>query len=646
MKKFNNRKKITKEKIHNYDFKEVALTKMAKRQLFITLFSILGVTIMSLGSAYAIFTSVSKSADYNVIKVGTLNIDFGDASNTIDLQGNYPMSDEEGLKLEPYKFTIQNTGTLTADYEVFIQDDTDMINNDNCAGNQLNKDYIRYKLDTGSPANLSSIAGSNYKIATGSLEPGGSVTYTLYVWIREGVGNDVLAKHYHGKIVVNGVNTQGEPVSDVVLENLGDNGSTYDDDVDTFITGTDPNNYIWYSGKLWRAVSVNNDAKTTKLVTQWNISAIPYSSGSTDFEGSYMEEWLNDTSVDGFLGNLRDYENFIVTDSVWDATMDATSLGSIARPNGTTTVTDAVGLLNMYEYQSSYHGTNYSNGYLNNGLSWWTLTPNSSSNVRFVSNYGDANRNSPSSNSYGVRPSINLKSNVRIVDGDGTIDNPYRLNGDNDTNLSGAVLSSRYSGEYIKFGNDENNLYRIVSHENGTGTKITSAEPLKSTGTFITMNFGSNTTFSSSNTVGTFLNGEYLTNYVDSTYIDMIEDSTTWYLGTVGSGSSYSYKNAKYTDASGTAITSNVAEAKVGLLRFGELMSGQFERYGNNTTYWTLTPYSSSSVRYVRNNGYANLTSPSSNSNGVRPSVNLKSNVQIINGDGTLNSPFEIQLGS
>ena len=88
MKRFNNRKKITKEKIEEYNFKEVALTKMAKRQLLVTLFSILGVTIISLGSAYAVFTSVSKSADYNVIKVGTLNIDFGeDSSNTIDLSG-------------------------------------------------------------------------------------------------------------------------------------------------------------------------------------------------------------------------------------------------------------------------------------------------------------------------------------------------------------------------------------------------------------------------------------------------------------------------------------------------------------------------------------------------------------------------------
>ena len=641
MKRFNNRKKINKKEIEEYNFKEVALTKMAKRQLLLTLFSILGVTIISLGSAYAVFTSVSKSADYNVIKVGTLNIDFGeDSSNNINLSGQYPMSDEEGLKLKPYVFTIKNTGSLAADYEVFIQDDLDMINNEeeNCANIQLNKDYIRYKLDTAAPANLSSIADSNYKIATGSLEAGGSVTYTLYVWIREGVGNDVLNKHYHGKIVVNGVNTQGDPVSEVVLANVGDNGDTYDDGTDTFITGTDPNNYIWYSGKLWRAVSVNNEAKTTKLVTQWNISAINYSSGSTDFAGSYMEEWLNDTSIDGFLGNLRDYENFIVTDAKWNATLTTSS----SKPAETTIVTDAVGLLNYYEYVTSYRGASSSTGYLNNGLYWWTLTPYSTSRGWGVNSDGYANNSSPSS-ADGVRPSVNLKSSVRIVSGDGTIDNPYRLNGDNDTNLSGTLLSSRYSGEYIRFGNEENNLYRIVSHENGSGTKIVSAEPLKSSGTFITSAFGSNTTFSSTNTIGAFLNGDYLTNYVDSTYSDMIEDSTTWYLGTVGSGTSY--KLAKYADTNMSSTNSSTTDAKAGLLRFGELMSGQFDRYGNNTYYWTLTPYSTSYVWYVNSGGYANDRSPSG-ACGVRPSLNLKSNVQIINGDGTINSPFEIQLGS
>lgn len=64
-------------------------------------------------------------------------------------------------------------------------------------------------------------------------------------------------------------------------------------------------------------------------------------------------------SVDGFLGNLRDYEEFIVTDSIWDATLNTTALGSIARPNEATTVTAPVGLLNMYEYKTSYRGTTY-----------------------------------------------------------------------------------------------------------------------------------------------------------------------------------------------------------------------------------------------------------------------------------------------
>ena len=362
-----------------------------------------------------------------------------------------------------------------------------------------------------------------------------------------------------------------------------------------------------------------------------------------------MEDWLNDTTVDGFLGNLRDYESFIVTDSVWDATMDSTSLGSIERPDGTTTVTDAVGLLNVYEYQSSYYGTTYGNGYLNNGLQWWTLTPYASPLLCVVSSDGNANSTSSPSHAKGVRPSINLKSSVRIVDGNGTIDNPYRLEGDNDTDFSGTLLNTRYSGEYIRFGNDENNLYRIVSHENGTGTKIVSAEPLKKSGTFITNEFGDTIAFSSTNSIGTFLNGDYLTSYVRKDYSNMIEDNTTWYFGTVGYGTSY--KLAKYTDTnmSGYAIST---EAKVGLLRMGELMAGQFDRYevkgessstGLTTNYWMLTPYSTFSVRYGSGVGSAYDGRPTI-AFGVRPSLNLKSNVIITGGNGTKEQPFELAL--
>ena len=423
------------------------------------------------------------------------------------------------------------------------------------------------------------------------------------------------------------------------------------DGYDTFTTGQYPNNYVWYSGKLWRAVSVNNEAKTVKLVTQWNISAINYSSGSSAFEGSYMEDWLNDTTVDGFLGNLREPDKFIATDAVWDATEDDRALGSITRPNGETTVTDTIGLLNIYEYQTSYIGSSAGNGYLNNGLYWTTLTPYDSNRVRSIYYNGNAVNNS-SLYALGTRPSINLKPEIKIVSGDGSEENPYRLEGDNDANLSGTLLSNRYSGEYISFGTGENNLYRIVSHETEGLTKITSAEPLKENGVFKNIAFGDNVYYSSTNTIGSFLNEEYLANYVGSENSGMIEDNTIWYLGTVGNG--ISYRLAKYTDINMSSLTSNITNAKVGLLRIGEMMTGQFERYalknsitstGLTTPYWVLTPFSTSVVYYTR--GYGTATADSlTNNPSIKPSLNLKSNVIITSGDGTLQNPFTIELSN
>ena len=103
------------------------------------------------------------------------------------------------------------------------------------------------------------------------------------------------------------------PVATQLLYGVGDYGTIDKTDSEqTFITGTDPNNYIWYSGKLWRAVSIDPNDNSVKLVTQWNITTTQYSTATLNtYKNSYTEQWLNDTSTDGFLGNLRDSDNFI-----------------------------------------------------------------------------------------------------------------------------------------------------------------------------------------------------------------------------------------------------------------------------------------------------------------------------------------------
>ena len=620
-------------------------TNNKKKKVITIVISILIVLVLVLAISYAFFSTQLSGTD-QIVKVGELELVLDETSEGISLDNAIGISDSKGMASTPSTFELRNNGNKAVDYTIYLDDNT--IGE---TDTRIDDKYLKYNLNkngTDSGATLLTRTGANPNriLDSGTIEGGGINKYSLKLWITDEVDGNYSGQVFSGKLRVEVSQERDKSVSSVVLNNIGEKGSTYDDDVDTFITGEDPNNYIWYSGKLWRAVSVNNEAKTTKLVTQWNISAITYSSGSTAFEGSYMEDWLNDTTVDGFLGNLRDYENFIVTDAVWDATLDATSLGSITRPNGEATVTASVGLLNMYEYQSSNNGG--TDGYLNNGLYWWTLTPYDEYRVRYINAYGNASSSIPADVRYGIRPSVNLKSSVKIVDGNGSIDNPYRLSGDNDTNLRGTLLSSRYSGEYVRFGNDENNLYRIVSHENGTGTKIVSAEPLRSSGEFIESAFGSNTTFSSTNTIGTFLNGDYLTNYVDSSYRDMIEDNITWYLGTVGLGTSY--KLAKYTDMNMSGYVTTT-KAKVGLLRFGELMSGQFEKYyadGNTTglteSYWILTSFTTSFAWFVISDGSTNATFPYDTSYGIVPTLNLKQNVVIKSGDGTKEEPFELAL--
>ncbi len=631
-----------------------------KKQLILSIGLTLVLVLMIVGISYAAFQFVGPGSKENSITTGAITMKYTESTNVINMTGALPTTDKTGkVRLtegEHFDFTLEGTiqGTENINWEIAADDVTS-------SDKKIDGKYIKLyltSLDDNSnetevmePTVYTTESAENtytgrptgmMSLAKGSTSTSFSTKYRLRMYVDEGYNPQGDGGDLSFSIKINAYGKTGNvmpktgPVADVLLSGVGDNGTIDTTDSEqTFITGTDPNNYIWYSGKLWRAVSIDPSDNSVKLVTQWNISVLSYNaSGNSAFQGSYMEQWLNDTSVDGFLGNLREPDKFIKTDSVWNATMTT----SKTKPSKTTMVTDAVGLLNRYEYTMSYKNATYSTGYLNNGLYWWTLTPYNTSNGCNVKEDGYT-KYSSLTNSYGYRPAINLKSTVKIIEGDGTSDNPYRLEGDSDSPTD-VLLSTRYSGEYIRFGTGENNLYRIVSHENGTGTKITSATVLSNSDSYKNIAFGDNSTFSKDNTIGTFLNNDYLANetYLTSDQVNMIEDNTTWYLGPVENNY---YKLAKYQDETGSSLTTSTTTARVGLLRYGELMTGQFE---NGTAYWTLTQRNTSSVFYVDYYSYSNSNNPT-NSYGSRPTMNLKQNVVITGGKGTKKEPFTLKLG-
>ena len=430
-------------------------------------------------------------------------------------------------------------------------------------------------------------------------------------------------------------------ISSILLADSANNIDTINPD-QTFITGTDPNNYIWYSGKMWRAVSINPKDNTVKMVTDYSMTKIPYNSTTgSSFSGSHAEEWLNDTTEEGFLGNLRDPESFIKSDSEWN-----TSLVSDVNSNlpDTSSVTATVGLLNIYEYQIA-------KSYLSVADGFGSLNYSNSTNVWCINGTNTYSYNQ--SYSIFLAPAVNLIGNIEITKGNGTKENPYRLAGDSDDNLDGTLLNTRYSGEYISFGVAPNNLYRIVSKVNGL-VKIVSNTVLYDLNLnrpIMLIYSDANTRFFSTSVgIGSFLNNDFVDSsngYLTQNQISMIASGSWDSEMIIAIKEGDSYKNA--------ISPMKVGYYKAAILRMGEQFSGLD---GDSYGYWLITPYSGTPTTYIRivarGTGPDWLTPATSQTSdgatygtpGLRAALYLDSSIVITGGDGTEENPFTIALSS
>ena len=303
----------------------VNITRGLSREIKLTIFSIFAVTLTMITSAYAIFSSVQKSESYNTITVGTLKIDFNDTDddlgNTIKLNGAYPESDSDGQQETPYTFKITNSGNISASYKVKILDDTDMIESDGCQNNLLDKTKIKVSINGGDPIILADKEADSYEIANGILTPNNSRTYKIRIWITDQAGNEVLGKHYHGKIVVEGENTKGTVMckrattlhketctqtsnycagdgytngSEIEYGSLGTEGTLASGDAfDCDVNGDgkyDPETErFYYVSDVTNGITTDND--TAVLIYYSNVSAgVPSNQTTYSYDESY-ENW-------------------------------------------------------------------------------------------------------------------------------------------------------------------------------------------------------------------------------------------------------------------------------------------------------------------------------------------------------------------
>lgn len=213
-----NKRKI---RVDNYEYEDnnnlsthnntKKISKSYTRELKLTILSIFVVTLCMISGSYAMFSSVQKQESYNTITVGTLKVDFNEGDdglgNIIKLNGAYPTSDSDGQSTSPYSFKINNTGSLDAYYSIKILDDLDMIFEDSCSNNLLDKSKIKVSINGDTPFILGTLESKEYEITNGFLKVNETRQFEIRIWIDENAGNEVLKKHYHGKIVIDSKNS-------------------------------------------------------------------------------------------------------------------------------------------------------------------------------------------------------------------------------------------------------------------------------------------------------------------------------------------------------------------------------------------------------------------------------------------------------
>lgn len=426
------------------------LAKNASREMKLTVVSIFAVTIVMISSAYAIFSSVQKSATYNTLTVGTLKIDFADTDtgmgNIINLNGAYPESDADGQAESPYTFKITNSGTLNAKYVIKILDDTDMISSDNCQDNLLDKSKIRVSVNGDTPITLSDTEANGYIINNGTIATSDSKTFKIRIWISDTAGNEVLGKHYHGKIVVETENTSANKnILSVLTYNETAGADNYcvtgeeatcqesschkSNDKSSCPAGTivkynvdGTNEKFFYvlhddGGKLTlqqRENTVNNvawyanSADTTKgpitvlpqlesaTITWSNVNDVTYEMGTTVF---------NDNSFTG-CDNYTTCSKNIYTLPERTAKSRMISIQEFSKINCTNKETCPIWLKNYLTNSTSNGGIINDNVNANN-YGYWTITANSL-NPSYVHTFDFGGSSAANSTDYGARAVIEI----------------------------------------------------------------------------------------------------------------------------------------------------------------------------------------------------------------------------------------------
>ena len=291
-----------------------------KRNIIMTL-AILFVVVSLSGTTYSLFFNAETTNTINY-DTGVLNLEVIE-DKKITIENSFPTLDSEGMKQEPYKLTIKNTGTVPYVFDLKMLAST--------YENTVDTKYIKVMVDDNTPKTL--YETSNLIASNVIVYPNEDRIFNIRVWLDNNTPNQELGKTFIAKIATNGESIyKTQDKSGANKPNLIDNMiPIYYDEKTSSWNKADKNNIVenatWYnySEGMWaNAVSIKDSKKQIYDVAGNNniiINKIDHNNTNAVLGNNYLDLGIknNKSKISSILrikfDTIEDKQIYIISNS-------------------------------------------------------------------------------------------------------------------------------------------------------------------------------------------------------------------------------------------------------------------------------------------------------------------------------------------
>ena len=302
-----------------------------------------------------------------------------------------------------------------------------------------------------------------------------------------------------------------------------------------YFNGNVDNNYVLYSGILWRVIKVGENNVIT-MISDHSLTTLAFGENKT-YEESYINTWLNknDSEYSGILEkNLNSMITYLKQADLCTDKIDDISNSDCTNINNDYFITT----LSI----SDYINTGASDGFINTSENFYLSNTTTDNQVWYVNTDGKMN-NSEGTDIYGIKPVIKTKDNLNLVSGEGTKENPY-------------VIESSFGlfGSYVKLGDD---LWKVIDVSDDK-VKLVYSDYLKNGNDYISYKYSNYNATYDQNKYGT------LAYYLNKTFLNSLSYKDLVVENTYSNGYYGKDNNYDYTDSLNNTVSAKVALVNVG----------------------------------------------------------------------------------